>query len=214
MAAGVRANSARQSRSARSGSGQGHSPLRPDAGPWPVCRIVSRFEGSGWRCPRGTACLCRDSICWISRVPRSRLRRRTSRRICKISIGLLPRPPGTNRSFPAIAEVADVLPARFGIEFLNDKSLRSHIDGREAALKADFNRIRGKEEWGVKVFALPVVLMPKKKVRTGKEYLQAKSAQSRRMAERDSPELLDFAKSLRSMAADVAGRREVRLGQA
>ena len=58
-------------------------------------------------------------------------------------------------------------------------SLASHIESRRAALKADFQRLQGKQEWGVKVFALPAAPLAKKKFRTGKEYLQAKSALSR-----------------------------------
>ena len=146
---------------------------------------------------------CAGLICWISRVPEADFAENLSKNMQDLD-WLAAATIRHQQVVSAIAQAADVLPARFGIEFLNDKSLRSHIESRQTVLKSDFNRIRGKEEWGVKVFALPVVPMPKKKVRSGKEYLQAKSALSRRVAERDSPELLDFGKALRSIAADVA----------
>jgi hypothetical protein len=104
----------------------------------------------------------------------------------------------------AIAQAADILPARFGIEFLNEKSLSAHIERRQAVLKTDFDRIRGKEEWGIKVFALPVIPLTTKKIRSGKEYLQAKSALKRREAARDNPELLDFAKALQAITDEFA----------
>ena len=146
---------------------------------------------------------CAGLICWISRVPEVEFARNLLKNMQDLD-WLAAATTRHQQVVSAIAQAADVLPARFGIEFLNDKSFRSHIESRESVWKADFNRIRGKEEWGVKVFALPVMPVPKKKARTGKEYLQAKSALSRRAAGRDSPELLDFAKALRAIAADVA----------
>src|SRR5579872_2642934 len=146
---------------------------------------------------------CAGLTCWISRVPEAEFARDLSKNMQDLE-WLAAATTRHQQVVSAIAQTADVLPARFGIEFLNDRSLRSHIESRQTVWKADFNRIRGKEEWGVKVFALPVVPMPRKKARTGKEYLRTKSALFRRAARRDSPELLDFAKALRSIADDVA----------
>jgi gas vesicle protein GvpL/GvpF len=103
-----------------------------------------------------------------------------------------------------IAQTTDVLPARFGIEFRNEKSLRSHVESRQAALKADFERIRDKQEWGVKVFVRPPEPKAGKKVRTGKEYLEAKSALLRRAPTGGGTELLDFGKALEAVAVEVA----------
>lgn len=146
---------------------------------------------------------CAGLICWISRVPEAEFGENLSKNMQDLD-WLAAATIGHQQVVSAIAEAADILPARFGIEFLSDESLRSHIENRQPVLRADFNRIRGKQEWGVKVFALPVVAIPKKKVRTGKEYLEAKSALSRRAADRESPELLDFAKALRAIADEVA----------
>src|ERR1700730_7754409 len=146
---------------------------------------------------------CAGLICWISRVPEAEFAENLSKNMQDLD-WLAAATIRHQQVVSAIAQAADVLPARFGIEFLNDQSLRSHIESRQRVLKGDFNRIRGKQEWGVKVFALPVGSIPKKKARTGKEYLQAKSALTRREAKRDSPELLDFAKALRAIADEVA----------
>ena len=147
--------------------------------------------------------VCAGLICWISRVSATEFGENLSKNMQDLD-WLTSATIRHQQVVSAISQAADVLPARFGIEFLSDKSLRSHIESRQPALKADFNRIRGKQEWGVKVFALPVVPVARQKVRTGKEYLQAKSALTRRGAEGTSPELLDFAKALRSIADDVA----------
>jgi hypothetical protein len=106
----------------------------------------------------------------------------------------------------AIAESADILPARFGIEFLDEKSLRAHVASGETALRSDLERIRGKEEWGVKVFALPTTGVPRKnkKIRTGKEYLQAKSALVHRASNRAGSDFDEFAKSLQSFSSEMA----------
>jgi hypothetical protein len=104
----------------------------------------------------------------------------------------------------AIALAADILPARFGLEFSNDLSLRSHIETRRAALKADFQRLQGRQEWGVKVFALPAEPLPKKKFRTGKEYLQAKSALSRPVSHPPDPPLSELAEALESISDRIA----------
>ena len=146
---------------------------------------------------------CAGLICWISRVSEADFARDLAKNMQDLD-WLAAATTRHQQVVSAIAQAADILPARFGIEFLNEKSLGSHIENREAVLKADFNRIRGKEEWGVKVFALPIVPVPKKTIRTGKEYLQAKSALTRRAADRASPELLDFTKALQSIADGVA----------
>src|SRR6266566_5180240 len=143
---------------------------------------------------------CAGLICWISRVSEADFARDLAKNMQDLD-WLAAATTRHQQVVSAIAQAADILPARFGIEFLNEKSLGSHIENREAVLKADFNRIRGKEEWGVKVFVLPIVPVPKKTIRTGKEYLQAKSALTRRAADRASPEL-EFHKTLLLKRAD------------
>jgi hypothetical protein len=149
---------------------------------------------------------CAGLTCWISRVPEAEFAENLAKNMQDLD-WLAAATTRHQQVVSAIAEAADILPARFGIEFLNDKSLRSHIEGRKSLLQADLDRIRGKEEWGVKVFALPAAAMPKKmakkKIRSGKDYLQAKAALTHRATDRANPEVLDFAKALRALADDV-----------
>ena len=147
---------------------------------------------------------CAGLVCWISRVPEAEFAQNLSENMQNLD-WLAGATTRHQEVVSAIAQAADVLPARFGIEFLNEKSLLAHVESRKSVLEADFNRIAGKEEWGVKVFALPIAArVSKKKIRTGKEYLQAKSALARRAVKRSGPELVEFAKALESVADDVA----------
>ena len=147
---------------------------------------------------------CGELICWISRVPEAEFAENLAKNMQNLD-WLANVTTRHQQVVSVIAETADILPARFGIEFLNDESLRSHIAGRQSLLMADLERIRGKEEWGVKVFGVPIMAaVPKKKIRSGKEYLQAKSALTRRGSDRANPELQEFAKALQSIADNIA----------
>ena len=146
---------------------------------------------------------CGGLICWISRVPEADFARDLAKNMQELD-WLAEVTTRHQEIVSAIAREADILPARFGLEFLNDASLRSHIESRQATLQADFDRLQGRQEWGVKVFALPAVPLPKRTFRTGKEYLQAKSALSRRAPRESAPALSEFAKALESIADRIA----------
>jgi hypothetical protein len=146
---------------------------------------------------------CGGLICWISRVPEADFARDLAKNMQDLE-WLAAVTTRHQEAISAIARAADILPARFGLEFSNDLSLRSHIETRRAALKADFQRLQGKQEWGVKVFALPPAPLAKKKFRTGKEYLQAKSALSRLVSGPPDPALSEFAEALESISDQVA----------
>lgn len=170
--------------------------------PGPSSDLVRDLKGADGVAPVESIA-CGGLTCWISRVPEAEFAKNLAKNMQDLD-WLAAVTTRHQQVISAIAEAADILPARFGIEFLNDESLRSHIEGRQTILRADLDRIRGKEEWGVKVFGLPIVPAQKKKIRTGKEYLQAKSALTRRVTDRANPELLDFAKALQSIADNVA----------
>jgi hypothetical protein len=179
--------------------------------PGPSAERFRELEGVDGAAPV-EALACGDLVCWISRVPRTDFAENLSKNMQDLD-WLATATVRHQRAVSVIAQTTDILPARFGIEFLNDKSLRAHIDSRKAALQDDFKRIRGKEEWGVRVFALPVARpsikkLTKKRIRTGKEYLEAKSALSRRAVNgrtaNDDPEVLGFARALQSISDDVA----------
>jgi len=146
---------------------------------------------------------CAGLICWISRVPETDFARDLARNMQDLE-WLAAASTRHQEAVSAIARGTDILPARFGLEFSNDQSLRSHIETRRAALKADFERVQGRQEWGVKVFALPAAQLPKKKFRTGKEYLQAKSALLGAVSGPPDPALLEFAEALESIADQIA----------
>lgn len=146
---------------------------------------------------------CAGFVCWISRVPEADFAQNLAKNMQDLD-WLAAATTRHQQVVSAIAQAADILPARFGIEFLNEKPLQAHIESRQRMLKADFDRIRGKEEWGIKIFALPVIPLIKEKIRSGKEYLQAKSAFNRREPLRDNTELLEFGKALQALAEEVA----------
>jgi hypothetical protein len=146
---------------------------------------------------------CDGFICWISRVPEADFARDLAQNMQDLD-WLAAVTTRHQEAISAIAGAADILPARFGLEFSNDLSLRSHIESRRTALRADFQRLRGKQEWGIKVFALASAPLPTKKFRTGKEYLQAKSALSRPASRFPDPALSKFADALESISDQVA----------
>lgn len=118
---------------------------------------------------------CSGLTCWVSRVPAEQFGESFARRLedldwlAAVSVqhqGVL----------SAIAESHDVLPARLGAVFFSDASLQQDIRRRKATLEADLRRIAGTQEWGIKVFVSPQAVVLPARVRSGREYLQAKSS--------------------------------------
>jgi hypothetical protein len=160
---------------------------------------------------------CGSLVSWVSRVPKSEFADDLSRNMENLD-WLAAMSTRHQESVAAVAAVADVLPARFGTVFLNESSLRADIQNRRAELLADFERIRGCEEWGVKVFAgkAAQVNLPKT-LKTGKDYLKAKSAilESRTRKGPDE-EIRSFARALEEVYETAAeggrisgGRRDI-----
>lgn len=124
---------------------------------------------------------CAGLVCWISRVSRAEFADNLAKNIENLD-WLAPMSVRHQRAVAAIAKTVEILPARFGTVFLDESSLGANIKSRKAELEQDFRRIQGSEEWGVKVFALPIQTAPlPSKVRSGKEYLEAKSALRKRV---------------------------------
>src|SRR5581483_10344723 len=86
---------------------------------------------------------CDGFVCWVSRVPQADFARDLASNMQDLG-WLAAVTTRHQEAISAIAGAADLLPARFGLEFSNDLSLRSHIESRRAALKADFHRLTGK----------------------------------------------------------------------
>jgi hypothetical protein len=142
--------------------------------------------------------------CWISRVPSSEFGESFSKRLEDLD-WLAAVSVRHQRAVAAIAESRDTLPARLGTVFLSDASLEADIRKRKAALDADLRRIAGTQEWGIKVFVSPQPAVLPAKVRTGKEYLQAKSSLLRsRKPPGLSEEVKKFAHELERLAVATA----------
>lgn len=143
---------------------------------------------------------CGEFVCWASRVPRSEFGDNLAAKMEDLD-WLSEASTLHHAATAAIAAGADVLPARFGTVFLSDVSLRDTIKTQAISLRADLKRIRGNEEWGIKVFAAPQPAVPVPAVRSGKTYLQAKSATLRGVnAKKTDDEVVDFMKALAEIA--------------
>jgi hypothetical protein len=148
---------------------------------------------------------CAGLLCWTSRVAQSDFADNLARNMENLDwlaeVGVR-----HQRVVAAIAESCDVLPARFGTVFLSETTLSADVNSRKTTLLADLKKIRGAEEWGVKVFrsaaAKPLLADAP---RSGSEYLKAKAGLLReRPAKGPDLELEKAAAALRALAVDVA----------
>lgn len=143
-------------------------------------------------------------ICWISRVPRAEFADNLAKNIENLD-WLAPMTTQHQRVVSEITKTTDLLPARFGTVFLSDQSLCADISKRKAALEADLKRIKGNEEWGVKVFALPPKVERPAPVRSGKDYLAAKSALMKaRQPQPGGEDVQRLATALEKLSIDTA----------
>jgi hypothetical protein len=152
---------------------------------------------------------------WISRVPALEFQENLARNMEDLD-WLAEASVAHQRVISAIAAGTEMLPARLGTIFRNDASLLKHISRRASEFKQDFDRIRGADEWGVKVFEVdPVIVAPRAKVRSGRDYLQAKAAllPARKQKKASDGELSRFAQALDSIAEETAPPGAVSRGQ-
>src|SRR5437868_2681774 len=94
---------------------------------------------------------CGDLLCWVSRVPRRDYADELAANMESLE-WLAAAGVRHQRAVSAIAALGDVLPTRFGTVFMTEASLCADIAARRAELHAALKRIRGCDEWGVKVF--------------------------------------------------------------
>ena len=113
-------------------------------------------------------------VCWISRVPAREFERDLARNLENLD-WVATESVAHQRAIAAIAEKVEILPARFGTVFRGESSLRRHLLERLPLLKRDFKRLKGADEWGVKVFVSKPVAPPAK-ASSGRQYLMAKAA--------------------------------------
>ncbi|HZQ22248.1 MAG TPA: GvpL/GvpF family gas vesicle protein [Terriglobales bacterium] len=155
---------------------------------------------------------------WISRVPRPEFADNLARNIENLD-WLADASVRHQRVVAAIGEITDILPTRLGTVFLNENSLAADVERRKATLTADLKRIQGKDEYGVKVFAgKPTKVEVPLAARSGKDYLQAKSAllRMRTPQNKKDADIERLAQALDEVAEDTAeggrissGRRDL-----
>ncbi len=152
--------------------------------------------------------------CWISRVAASDFEQNLAKNMENLE-WLAETSVAHQRAISALAREIEVLPARFGTVFRTEASLRKHVRGRASVLKRDFARVKGADEWGVKVFEIEPVVRAGGKIRSGKEYLKAKAAllPTRRRPNRTNGELAEFEHALKGIAAETAAIGNVSSGQ-
>ena len=157
---------------------------------------------------------CEKIYCWTSRVSSLEFEKNLARNMENLD-WLAETSVAHQRVIAAIARHAEILPARLGTIFRTENSLCSHIAKRARSLQKDFERVRGSDEWGVKVFEIPPPLSRLPKVRSGKDYLKAKAAllPARRDNSRADVEIAKLEKALQKVAVDCAPAGNVSRGQ-
>ena len=157
---------------------------------------------------------CDGLVSWVSRVSGAEFGEGLSKNMENLD-WLAVATTQHQRVVAAIAESNEILPARFGTVFLTQSSLRQHVQSRREVLESDFKRIRGGEEWGIKVFVLPPKASERRQpVRSGKEYLQAKSTllEVRKPKRRDE-EIARLAKELEGLSVAIAEGGKISSGR-
>jgi hypothetical protein len=158
---------------------------------------------------------CGDFYVWGSRVPRLDFEENLAANMENLD-WLAETSVAHQRVVAAIARKTEILPARLGTVFRSEDSLCKHVNRRALNLQRDFERIKGSEEWGVKVFEIDPRVSARPKVRTGKDYLQAKAAlRPKRLGRtaKSNAEIAKFERALARVAAETAAGGNVSRGQ-
>ncbi|GAC1436887.1 MAG: GvpL/GvpF family gas vesicle protein [Terriglobales bacterium] len=147
---------------------------------------------------------CAGFWCWVGRVSRKEFADNLSANSENLD-WLTEASVRHQRVVAAVAELTEILPARFGTVFLSEASLEGHVREKKKILESDFRKIKGCDEWGVKVFSVerrPSVAVTTTK--TGREYLQAKAAMREKRPAASDGELQQFSNQLKRIAVDTA----------
>ena len=156
---------------------------------------------------------CSGFTCWVSRVPAGEYGEQLAQNMEKLE-WLADASVRHQRVVGAIHERQAILPARFGTVFISQDSLADDVARRKAALKASFRRISGADEWGIRVFAAKRSTAAGGGARSGREYLQRKSAmQQTRPARTLEPEIAELSAAVAKLAAETAEGGKVSSGQ-
>lgn len=157
---------------------------------------------------------CGGLICWLSRVSRTDFADQLSSNmenldwLAAVSIR-------HQRAVSAIAEATEILPARFGTVFHDESSLQADLRGRKRTLEADFKRIKGSDEWGIKVFTVRrQVEVPTIVPKSGKDYLKSRAALLKRSSVSSSDsDIVRFSQAVARIAVETAGGGTISSGQ-
>lgn len=156
---------------------------------------------------------CSGLTCWVSRVDAAEFGDNLPHNMENLE-WLADASVRHQRVVGAIHDRQAILPARFGIVFVNEASLRDDVAHRKAALQAGFRRTADADEWGVRVFAQPKSAPLNTQARSGKEYLQKKSALLQAKPSRTlEPEIQQFAAEIAKLATASAEGGKVGAGQ-
>ncbi len=156
---------------------------------------------------------CSGLMCWVSRVGAREFGDDLTRNMENLE-WLADASVRHQRVVGAIHELQPILPARFGTVFRNERSLCEDVAARKTALDASFRRIGGADEWGLRVFAVRAATPAAAGARSGKEYLQRKSALLQARPSRTlEPEIQDFAAAVAKLATATAEGGKVGAGQ-
>ncbi len=147
---------------------------------------------------------CADVLCWVSLVPRAEFADNLAKNMENLD-WLSGAGVRHQAVVSAIGRKADILPARFGIVFLDMASLKRDVLKRKKLLLSDLRKIRGCDEWGVKVFSIqPKIQLLANKPASGREYLKNKATLLRRSSPGTIEDLDKFSSALRGIAAETA----------
>ena len=157
---------------------------------------------------------CEGLTCWISRVSSGEFEKDLAANMENLD-WLATASVAHQRAISAIAREVEILPARFGTVFRSEESLRKHIYAGKREITRDLKRIKGADEWGIKVFAAKPapVLVPQ--VRSGKDYLKAKAAllPAKKSRSDTNGEFAEFENALQRLALESAAVGNVSSGQ-
>ncbi|HEX3738354.1 MAG TPA: GvpL/GvpF family gas vesicle protein [Terriglobales bacterium] len=157
---------------------------------------------------------CDGVYCWVSRVSALDFENDLASNMENLD-WLAETSVAHQRVIAAISRLTDILPTRFGTVFRTEDSLCRHIAKRVKGLKQDFVRIKGADEWGVKVFVIQPAALPVPRARSGRDYLQAKAAMlpARKPKSLPREDMLQFEKALADVATESASAGNVSRGQ-
>jgi hypothetical protein len=158
---------------------------------------------------------CGDFWCWVSEVSRRDFSDRLNDHMQNLE-WLAEASVRHQQVVAKIAVQADVLPARFATVFLSAESLCQDVKRRGRELRRGFARVRGCDEWGVKIYALSRPVPQPTGELSGRGYLERKSQMlesAMRGRGKADPAIEGFAKELEAISRESVAAAAVSRGQ-